>query len=123
MKVTGALSFVHEKKEGLDHLVLEGGVGFSGGQRQALLLARLLIRQPNILLLDEPTAAIDDVAEKQLIDHLRGWLGYRTLIVATHRRAVLELVDRIIVMNDGKIVMDGPADKVLQQSAAKQKTV
>lgn len=123
LKVTGALSFVHEKKEGLDHLVLEGGVGFSGGQRQALLLARLLIRQPNILLLDEPTAAIDDVAEKQLIDHLRGWLGYRTLIVATHRRAVLELVDRIIVMNDGKIVMDGPADKVLQQSAAKQKTV
>nr|WP_243897210.1 type I secretion system permease/ATPase [Acinetobacter haemolyticus] len=123
LKVTGALSFVHEKKEGLDHLVLEGGVGFSGGQRQALLLARLLIRQPNILLLDEPTAAIDDVAEKQLIDHLKSWLSHRTLIVATHRRAVLELVDRIIVMNDGKIIMDGPADKVLQQSAAKQKTV
>ena len=123
LKVTGALSFVHEKKEGLDHLVLEGGVGFSGGQRQALLLARLLIRQPNILLLDEPTAAIDDVAEKQLIDHLRSWLGYRTLVVATHRRAVLELVDRIIVMNEGKIVMDGPVEQVLQQSAIKQKIV
>ncbi|ENU90968.1 ATP-binding cassette subfamily C protein LapB [Acinetobacter sp. BIGb0102] len=123
LKVTGALSFVHEKKEGLDHLVLEGGVGFSGGQRQALLLARLLIRQPNILLLDEPTAAIDDVAEKQLIDHLRNWLGYRTLVVATHRRAVLELVDRIIVMNEGKIVMDGPVEQVLQQSAIKQKIV
>ncbi len=121
--MTGALSFVHEKKEGLDHLVLEGGVGFSGGQRQALLLARLLIRQPNILLLDEPTAAIDDVAEKQLIDHLRNWLGYRTLVVATHRRAVLELVDRIIVMNEGKIVMDGPVEQVLQQSAIKQKIV
>ncbi|WP_043971876.1 MULTISPECIES: type I secretion system permease/ATPase [Acinetobacter] len=123
LKVTGALSFVHEKKEGLDHLVLEGGVGFSGGQRQALLLARLLIRQPNILLLDEPTAAIDDVAEKQLIDHLKNWLGYRTLVVATHRRAVLELVDRIIVMNEGKIVMDGPVDQVLQQSTIKQKIV
>ncbi|MCU4580416.1 type I secretion system permease/ATPase [Acinetobacter gyllenbergii] len=123
LKVTGALSFVHEKKEGLDHLVLEGGVGFSGGQRQALLLARLLIRQPNILLLDEPTAAIDDVAEKQLIDHLKSWLGYRTLVVATHRRAVLELVDRIIVMNEGKIVMDGPVDQVLQQSSIKQKIV
>lgn len=123
LKVTGSLSFVQEKKEGLDHLVLEGGVGFSGGQRQALLLARLLVREPNILLLDEPTAAIDDVAEKQLIDHLKGWLGYRTLIVATHRRAVLELVDRIIVMKDGKIIMDGPAEKILQQSSAKQKIV
>ncbi len=123
LKVTGALSFVQEKKEGLDHLVLEGGVGFSGGQRQALLLARLLVRQPNILLLDEPTAAIDDVAEKQLIDHLKGWLSHRTLVVATHRRAVLELVDRIIVMNDGKVVMDGPRDQVLNQSVVQQKQI
>lgn len=123
LKVTGALGFVQEKKEGLDHLVLEGGVGFSGGQKQALLLARLLIRQPNILLLDEPTAAIDDIAEKQLIDHLKGWLGHRTLVVATHRRAVLELVDRIIVMNEGKVVMDGPRDQVLNQSAGQQKQI
>lgn len=123
LKVTGALGFVQEKKEGLDHLVLEGGVGFSGGQKQALLLARLLIRQPNILVLDEPTAAIDDIAEKQLIDHLKGWLGHRTLVVATHRRAVLELVDRIIVMNEGKVVMDGPRDQVLNQSAGQQKQI
>ncbi|MFU8928294.1 type I secretion system permease/ATPase [Acinetobacter puyangensis] len=115
LKFTGALSFVEEKKEGLDHLILEGGIGFSGGQRQALLLARLLIRQPNILLLDEPTASIDDVSEKQLIDNLKQWLGHRTLVVATHRRAVLELVDRIIVINDGQIVMDGPRDQVLSQ--------
>ena len=121
LKVTGALKFVQDKKEGLDHIILEGGVGFSGGQRQALLLARLLIRQPNILLLDEPTAAIDDVAEKQLIDHLKTWLGSRTLVVATHRRAVLELVDRVIVMNDGKIVMDGPTAQILQQSSTKAK--
>lgn len=119
LKMTGALSLVEEKKEGLDHLILEGGVGFSGGQRQALLLARLLIRQPNILLLDEPTASIDDVSEKMLIDHLKTWLGHRTLIVATHRRAVLELVDRIIVVNEGKIVMDGPRDQILNgQNAA-----
>ena len=120
LKITGALQFVQEKKEGLDHLILEGGVGFSGGQRQALLLTRLLIRQPNILLLDEPTAAIDDVAEKQLIDHLKQWLGHRTLVVATHRRAVLQLVDRIIVINDGRIVMDGPRDQILNQSAQPQ---
>ena len=116
LKMTGAWSFVQDKKEGLDHLVLEGGLGFSGGQRQALLLSRLLIRQPNIVLLDEPTASIDDVAETQFIDHLMNWMGHRTLIVATHRRAVLALVDRIIVMNEGKIVMDGPRDQILSQS-------
>ncbi len=120
MNITGALAFVQEKKEGLDHIVLEGGVGFSGGQRQALLLARLLIREPNILLLDEPTASIDDVSERQLINHLRFYLKHRTLVVATHRRAVLELVDRIIVINDGKIVMDGPRDQILNQSGAAQ---
>lgn len=113
LKLTGALSFVLDKKEGLDHQILEGGVGFSGGQRQTLLLSRLLLRQPNILLLDEPTAAIDDVSEKQLIENLKGWLGQKTLVIATHRRAVLELVDRIIVVHDGKIVMDGPKEKVL----------
>lgn len=120
LQLTGALAFVQEKKEGLDHIILEGGVGFSGGQRQALLLARLLIRQPNILLLDEPTAAIDDVSEKQLINHLKLYLRNRTMIVATHRRAVLELVDRIIVVNDGKIVMDGPRDQILNQSGGAQ---
>lgn len=116
LSVTGALAFIQEKKEGLDHIILEGGVGFSGGQRQALLLSRLLICQPNILLLDEPTASIDDVSEKLLIDHMKTWLGHRTLIVATHRRAVLELVDRIIVVNEGRVVMDGPRDQILNNS-------
>lgn len=115
LNMAGALKFVQEKKEGLDHLVLEGGTGFSGGQRQALLLARLLVRQPNILLLDEPTAAIDDVAEKEFINQMKPWLGARTLVIATHRRAVLELVDRIIVLNDGKVVMDAPRQQIMKQ--------
>ncbi|WP_042072995.1 ATP-binding cassette domain-containing protein, partial [Acinetobacter gerneri] len=120
LSITGAIAFVHEKKEGLDHVILEGGVGFSGGQRQAFLLTRLLLCQPNILLLDEPTASIDDVSEKQLIDHLKVWLANRTLVVATHRRAVLELVDRIIVVNEGRIVMDGPRDQILNNSQPQQ---
>ncbi|ENU79057.1 hypothetical protein F975_03027 [Acinetobacter sp. ANC 3789] len=122
LKMVGALGFVQAKKQGLDHLILEGGSGFSGGQRQALLLARLLIRQPNILLLDEPTAAIDDVAEKELIAQLKQWLGNRTLVIATHRRAVLELVDRIIVMNDGKIVMDAPRSQLMKTEPSLQHT-
>ena len=119
LKITNALEIVEQKKEGLDHLVLEGGVGFSGGQRQALLLTRLLLRNPNIVLLDEPTASIDDVSEKMLIQHLKAWLGHRTLVVATHRPAVLQLVDRIIVIHDGKIVKDGPRDAILNPNQSK----
>lgn len=113
LQITNALEIVEQKKEGLDHMIMEGGVGFSGGQKQALLLARLLLRNPNIVLLDEPTASIDDVSEKILIQHLKQWLGHRTLVVATHRPAVLQLVDRIIVIHEGKIIKDGPRDAIL----------
>ena len=113
LQITNALEIMEQKKEGLDHLILEGGVGFSGGQKQALLLTRLLLRNPNIVLLDEPTASIDDVSEKVLIQHLKEWLGHRTLVVATHRPAVLQLVDRIIVVHEGKIIKDGPRDAIL----------
>lgn len=113
LQLTNAMEIVEQKKEGLDHLILEGGVGFSGGQKQALLLTRLLLRNPNIVLLDEPTASIDDVSEKVLIQHLKQWLGHRTLVVATHRPAVLQLVDRIIVVHEGKIIKDGPRDVIL----------
>lgn len=71
-------------------------------------------------MLDEPTASIDDVSEKQLIEQLKVWLGQKTLVIATHRRAVLELVDRIIVIHDGRIVMDGPKEQILKQSIMNQ---
>lgn len=116
LELTGALAFVQAKQDGLNHVIMEGGLGLSGGQKQALLLARTLIRQPNVLLLDEPTAWLDEVSEKQLIQRLDGWLAHRTLVVATHRMAVLSLVQRIIVVNNGQIVMDGPRDQILSQN-------
>lgn len=114
LKIANALDIVMAKKEGLDHLILEGGLGFSGGQKQALLLARFIIKNPNIVLLDEPTAAIDDVSEKILIDNLNGWLKHKTVVIATHRQAILQLVDRIIVMHEGKIAKDIPRHEMLR---------
>lgn len=115
LMLSGAMSFVQKQKNGLNYMIMEGGNGLSGGQRQALLLARNLILQPNILLLDEPTAWLDEMSEQQLIEHLHHWVGNRTLVVATHRLALLRIVDRIIVLDNGKIVLDGPKETILKQ--------
>ncbi|WP_269914288.1 type I secretion system permease/ATPase [Acinetobacter sp. HY1485] len=117
LSMVNAVSIVESKKEGLDHLVLEGGIGFSGGQKQALLLARLILKNPKIVLLDEPTAAIDDVSEKLIIDQLKPWLASRTLIVTTHKQAVLQWVDRVLVMQDGQVVKDVPQKELFATAA------
>lgn len=115
---TGAWSFIRNLPTGLDYVIQEGGLGLSGGQRQSLLLSRMLIRQPTVLLLDEPTASLDDSAEKQVINRLKALEPVQTLIIATHRRSVLSLVDRIIVVDSGRIVIDDAADKVMRRLSA-----
>ncbi|WP_330565708.1 type I secretion system permease/ATPase [Pseudomonas yamanorum] len=115
LTLSGALPLVQAQEGGLDYVIMEGGLGLSGGQKQALLLARTLIREPRTLLLDEPTASLDDVSEMQVLDQLMPWLEGRTLIVATHRLAVLKWVDRILVVGGGRIVMDGSKDQILAQ--------
>lgn len=109
----GAAGFVRQLAKGLDHPIMEGGAGLSGGQRQSILLARMLLRSPNIVLLDEPTASLDDHTEREFIQRLNQWLGNRTLIVATHRVPVLELVERVVVLKDGQVVMDAPKTQAL----------
>nr|MDA3909155.1 ATP-binding cassette domain-containing protein [Sulfurimonas sp.] len=92
----------------------ERGANLSVGQRHLVSLARALATEPSMLILDEPTAGLDIGLEKKLIDKLNSGLGAdKTLIVITHRLAALELVNRILVISDGKIVADGPRDKVL----------
>ena len=117
LKLSGADVVVQSLPEGLDYRVQEGGRGLSGGQRQLLLLARTLLREPNVLLLDEPTAWLDDASERRFIENLAGWLSKRTLVVATHRPAVLKCVDRIIVIDGGRVVRDGAREEVLVKPA------
>lgn len=91
----------------------EGGAGLSGGQRQLVALARTLVTRPKILLLDEPTSAMDLQTEDQFIHRLQAIIGRRTLVVVTHRPSVLKLLDRVVVVDQGRIVADGPRAEVL----------
>ena len=120
LTMCGAATFVQKLPKGLDHPIMENGVGLSGGQRQSILLARMFLRDPNIVLLDEPTASLDEHTEREFIQHLQAWLGNRTLIVATHRVPVLELVDRVVVLKEGMLVMDAPKAQALSNSRMQQ---
>lgn len=99
--------------KGLDLEIADGGGGLSAGQRQAVGLARLYLQNPKVVLLDEPTASLDQNAEGDLIAKLDKWLKNRTTIMTTHRMGVLKLVDNIAVMKDGAIAMHGPRDTVI----------
>lgn len=111
----GLADFVYRLAEGLDHMILEGGIGLSGGQKQGLLLTRLLLRNPSVVLLDEPTASLDEVSEAAVIEVLSRLAPSVSVIVATHRPAMLRIVDRLIVVSNGTIAMDGAKNDVLQK--------
>ncbi len=116
--ISGVAGFAGRSPEGYGMRVGPRGERLSGGERQAVGLARALIGNPSMLILDEPTAAMDNTTERQIINGLSKWLGNRTLIVATHRAAMLDLVDRVILMHEGKIIADGPKDQVLKKLQA-----
>ena len=115
-ELAGVLDFARLHPKGLDMPLGERGVGLSGGQAQAVALARALARNPQILILDEPTSNLDEAAEKRLRDRLRPTLAGRTLIVLTHRLSMLDLADRVLVLNQGRLVQDGPVEKVVQRA-------
>lgn len=114
---TGLIRLVASHSSGLDLPISEGGHGLSGGQKQLLAFSRLVLTKPTVWLLDEPTASMDNAQEQQCLRVLAEELQdpSMTLVVATHKMELLKLVDRIIIMDNQKIVMDGSKQAVLQQ--------
>ncbi|MGM3276027.1 type I secretion system permease/ATPase [Ralstonia sp. 24A2] len=113
LRLTGLDQVAAKHPRGINLPISEGGEGISGGQRQLVSLARTLLARPQLLLLDEPTSAMDSQTETIFLDHLVRATEGQTLVVVTHRPSLLQLVERIIVVEDGKVAADGPKDKVL----------
>lgn len=112
-EIAGVSVFVNMHPHGYDRQVSERGENLSGGQKQAIAIARALIGDPSIILLDEPTAAMDSAAEIRLIENLKSKIADKTLVLVTHKTTLLALVDRVIVLDKGRIVADGSKEKVL----------
>jgi ATP-binding cassette, subfamily C, bacterial LapB len=114
IRVSGLTECVNQHPQGLAMSVGEQGRSLSGGQRQCVAIARALVNDPAILLFDEPTGAMDHSSEEDFKRHIAQFAAGKTLIVITHRTSLLELVNRIIVMDAGKIVADGVKDQVVE---------
>lgn len=109
--------FVRGHPRGLDLEIREMGEGVSVGQRQSLGWARLWLQDPAVAILDEPTAALDQTLEATLVSRLGGWLAGRTAVIATHRIPILQLTQRTVILQGGKLAVDGPRDAVLAHLA------
>ncbi|MBM3109146.1 type I secretion system permease/ATPase [Pseudomonas sp. P66] len=112
-ELTGVSDLARQHPQGFDRPVGERGQLLSGGQRQAVLLARAMLLEPPIMILDEPTSHMDNASEDQLRQRLHGWVQGKTLLLVTHRTSMLSLVDRLLVLDNGKVVADGPKEAVI----------
>lgn len=126
----GVTAFTQQDSAGLEKQVAEGGAALSGGQRQAVAIARAILGNPSVLIMDEPTSSMDNRSEMYIKRQLKSLSKDETLILITHKTGMLDLVDRLIVMEQGQIIADGPRETVLQslrsgkavpQNAPKQK--
>ncbi|MDR2209818.1 MAG: type I secretion system permease/ATPase [Azoarcus sp.] len=112
--VAGMTGFVNAHPQGFDMVVSERGDSLSGGQRKSVAIARAVIHDPPILLLDEPTASMDHTTEEEIKRNLKEFSQGKTMLLITHRTPLLELVDRIIVIDAGRLVADGPKEQVVE---------
>ena len=115
-KISGVDDFVSLSSSGYDLRLGEGGQGLSGGQLQSINLARAMLHDPNVLILDEPTSSMDTGTEKVVISRLKNWAKKRTMIMVTHRNSILELAERVIVIDSGSVLMDTTPERLKAQT-------
>ena len=114
-KVTGLDEFLGKVPGGYEMVLQDKGNGLSGGQRQAVAITRAIVHKPTHYIFDEPTSAMDMNSEQYFIRNFKEIYQDTTLIVVSHRMPLVNLVDRIIVMDDGKIVDDGPREEIIKK--------
>ncbi len=117
-EVGGLAEFVNRHPEGYDMVIGERGASLSGGQRQGVAIARAVLLDPPVLLLDEPTSSMDFTSESHFKERLSRFMQHKTLVIVTHRLSLIDLAERMIVIDDGKIVADGPRQQVVESLQA-----
>ena len=117
-QLAGVHDFISQHPDGYGLRLKERGEGLSGGQKQAITIARALVGRPPIVLLDEPTSAMDLPGAKALIERLKSELINQTIVVITHRSSIIELIDRVLVLDQGRLVAQGPKSDFLKPKPA-----
>ena len=120
-RIAGLNEFLDKHEAGFDLIVGERGEGLSGGERQSVTLARALISDPAIIMLDEPTNAMDKQAESSFIERLEDIIEDKTLVLVTHKTSLLKLVDRVIILENGKVVADGTKEEIFNKASPSTK--
>jgi ATP-binding cassette subfamily C protein LapB len=113
-EVAGLSQFVNRHPKGFDMMIGERGESLSGGQRQEVAIARAVLMEPPVLFFDEPTSAMDFSTEHGFKERLKRFAAHKTMVIVTHRTSLIELATRIIVVDDGRIVADGPREQVVE---------
>ena len=117
---SGSAGFIGKLPDGYETILTERGQQLSGGQQQALSVARALVSDPSLIVMDEPTSAMDNATEQELVARLKTNLADKTVILITHRGNLLSLVDRVVVVDSGRVMADGPKAEVLNKLARKE---
>ena len=118
-KIAGVDDFISKHPFGYDLELKERGDGLSGGQKQSINLARALIHTPNVLILDEPTSSMDQATEAAVISNLKAWAKDKTMIMITHRNSLLQIADRVLVMEGGQVLADTTPERLKAQQATR----